>query len=309
MKDYGFPFRITKSLLKTAQKSRAIKRQFYPTPAENYLSAGRFDPFEEKKHSPIKGVIHRYSERILIILSNICAANCRFCTRKYLFQKNEKPLTKSDLEKIIIYLKSKPKVNEVIFSGGDPLMTPQLLMIALEKITFLPQIKILRIHTRVPVAEPDLITEDFLSFISKMEKPLYISLHFEHPDELTPECQKTIFQLRKSGAILLSQTVFLKGINDNYNDLFVLFKRLSELGVRPYSLFRCDPVAGVKHFIVPLEKEIVIATKLRKNLSGIACPLYVIDTPQGTGKIPVPLSFWQANLNEFSDFDGKKIKL
>ncbi|HOL53996.1 MAG TPA: lysine 2,3-aminomutase, partial [Candidatus Paceibacterota bacterium] len=137
----------------------------------------------------------------------------------------------------------------------------------------------------------------------------YVGIHFEHPDELTPETIKACEKLRKAGAILYSQSVFLKGVNDSYEVLYELFSRLIEIGVKPYYLYRCDPVQGIEHFRVPFEKEIKIATQLRKNLSGLAWPTYVIDTPNGNGKIPVPLEFWQFDKKEFKDFLGKKHKV
>ncbi len=138
---------------------------------------------------------------------------------------------------------------------------------------------------------------------------IYLSLHFEHPDEITAPVIKVVSRLRGAGAILLSQSVFLKGVNDDYEVLKELFNRLVELGIRPYYLYRCDPVVGSEHFIVPFDKEIEIMTKLRKELSGIACPTYVIDTPNGSGKIPVPLNFWQFDKKSFTDYNDKEIKI
>jgi lysine 2,3-aminomutase len=173
----------------------------------------------------------------------------------------------------------------------------------------LPQIKIIRLHTRVPVSNPQLIRKEVLKTFSQLKQPLYLSIHFEHPDELTPQTIKAINNLRKTGAILISQSVFLKGINDSYKILEELFTKITELGIRPYYIYHCDPVRGIEHFIVPIKKEIEIMTKLRKNLSGIAFPTHVIDSPNGSGKIPVPMDFWKFNKKHFKDFKGKKIKI
>jgi len=207
------------------------------------------------------------------------------------------------------YLLSRPEINEAVISGGDPLTAPQLLIYALKKFKKLKQIKIIRIHTRVPVSNPKLLTVKLLNSIKLIKQPVYVSIHFEHPDELTKPTIKAIHDLRKAGAILLSQSVFLKGVNDNYEILFDLFTKISQLGIRPYYIYRCDPVKGAEHFIVPFEKEIEIMTKLRSNLSGIACPLYVIDTPNGSGKVPVPLNFWKFDKKSFIDYGGKLINL
>jgi len=305
--------KISKHLQKLAQKSKAIRKQFYPSPEEEKYSRRAFiDPLLEDQCKTVKGLIHKYSTRVLIELSLNCASFCRFCTRRREVSDIEKgKLSKSDIEKMIDYVKSQPEINEIILSGGDPLTVAKLLIYSLNKFSKLKQIKILRVHTRVPVSDPRLLTKEILNALSmtQKKKTLYFSIHFEHPDELTPETIKAIKALRKTGVILLSQSVFLKGINDSYKVLAELFTRLSELGVRPYYIYHCDLVRGIEHFICPIKKEIEIMTKLRKNISGIAFPFHVVDTPNGSGKIPVPLNFWKIKSSSFSDFQNKKIKM
>lgn len=207
----------------------------------------------------------------------------------------------------IDYLLEHPEVREVIISGGDPfIVNDGLFDYALSKISELESIKVLRIGTRVPISEPTLVNSAKLESIRKINIPAYVGLHFEHPSELTGETLKSINELRKTGAILYSQSVFLKGVNDNYDTLFQLFTELFEAGVRPYYIYRCDPVPGCDHFRVDLDEERNIMTKLRKTLSGLACPTYVIDAPFGSGKIPVPLDFWNADISRYSDFDDKE---
>lgn len=215
--------------------------------------------------------------------------------------------TKKDVNNMAFYLEKHPEISEAIFSGGDPLTAPEMLIYALKRIGALAQIKIVRVHTRVPISEPRLMTEKMFQELEKVKQTLYVSLHFEHPDEITPPTVKIIKRLRSIGAILLCQSVFLRGVNDDYEIFYDLFKRLTELGVRPYYIYRCDPVKGAEHFIVPMEKELAIMTKLRQNLSGIAYPTYLIDTPTGSGKIPVPLLFWDFEKDHFTDFGGKRI--
>jgi len=305
--------KISNHLRKLAEKSRAIRKQFFPSPKEKLFSPGvSLDPLLEEKYKKVKGLIHKYPKRVLIELTLNCASFCRFCTRRREVSDIEKGrLSKGDVEKIINYIKSHPEINEVIFSGGDPLTVPDLLIYTLDRFSKLKQIKILRVHTRVPVSDPRLLTKEILNALSRVQKKktLYFSIHFEHPDELTPKTIKAIKDLRKTGAILLSQSAFLKGINDSYRVLGKLFTRLSELGVRPYYIFHCDLVKGIEHFIVPIEKEIEIMTKLRKNISGIAFPFHTIDAPHGSGKIPIPQKFWKFNESSFKDFKGKKIKM
>lgn len=304
--------KINEHLKKLAEKSEAVRKQFYPSEKEKEISPNAFaDPLLEDKFSPIKGLCHKYPRRVLVELTLDCASFCRFCTRRRKVSDIEKGRTeKKDIEKMIEYVQSKPEINEVIFSGGDPLVVQNLLEYAIKRFSNLTRVKILRVHTRVPVSNPLLVTKKTLKIFSQIKKQaFYLSIHFEHPDELTPETVKAIKALRETGAILLSQSVFLKGINDSYEVLGELFTKLPELGVRPYYIYRCDLVRGAEHFIVPIEKEIEIMTKLRKNLSGIAFPTYVIDALQGSGKIPAPLNFWKFNCSSFVDFEDKEIKI
>lgn len=281
--------KVSHHLEKLTKKSVAIKKQFFPSPKENqYSKKASDDPLREEKHQKVKGLYHKYPRRVLIELTRQCPAHCRFCTRRRkIGQTEESSLSERDLLKMIDYVQSRPEINEVIFSGGEPLLVPELLTAALKKFSRLKQIKVLRIHTRAPVSQPRLVSQKILRFFARIKKqPLYLCLHFNHPDELTRQTIRVVKALRKAGVILLSQTVFLKGVNDSYQVLAGLFTRLIELGVKPYYLFHCDLVRGVEHFIVPLKKEIEIATKLRKNLSGLAFPLHGVDAPSGFDKIP-----------------------
>ncbi|MDO8424743.1 MAG: KamA family radical SAM protein [bacterium] len=303
--------KISKHLRRIAESSKAVRRQFFPSKEESCFSERAFiDPLLEDKFSPVKGLCYKYSRRVLIELTMDCASFCRFCTRRRKVSDIKKGiLTKKDIKKIADFIKSNHKINEVIFSGGDPLTVPDLLAFALKKISLLPRIKIIRVHTRVPISDPGLLSKKVLRAISGIKRlPVYLSLHFEHPDELTTETIEAVRALRKTGAILLSQSVFLKGINDSCKTLERLFTKLTELGIRPYYIYHCDLVRGAEHFIVPLEKEIRIMTKLRKNLSGIAFPFHVIDSPNGSGKIPIPLNFWQFDKSYFKDFNEKPIE-
>lgn len=305
--------KISKHLQSLAVKSPAVKKQFYPQADEEIFSSrALIDPLLEDTNKKTRGLVHKYPKRVLIELTLSCAAYCRFCTRRREVSDVKKGvLNVADINNMVSYLKSVPTINEVILSGGDPLTAPKLLITALKKFSAMPQIKILRVHTRVPVSDPRFVTKEILRSLSSAakKKTLYLSVHFEHPDELTSRTIKAIENLRKTGAIMLSQSVFLKGVNDSYEVLESLFTSLSELGIRPYYIYRCDLVRGSEHFIVPIEKEVEIMTKLRKNLSGIAFPQYVVDTPNGSGKIPVPLGFWKCDYGKFQDFENKEIKM
>jgi lysine 2,3-aminomutase len=303
---------ISPHLMKLAKNSVAIRKQFYPNKLEKIHSElSLIDPLLEDQFVKVRGLIHKYPGRVLITLTMSCAAYCRFCTRRRMVSDIEKGLLcDNDLTVMVEYLKAHPEVYEVIFSGGDPVTARILLIKALKKISALKSIKVIRIHTRVPVSSPDLFKDDLIETIAAIKKqPVYISIHFEHPDELSAPTIKLVKKLRSAGAILMSQSVFLKGVNDNVEVLKTLFTRLSELGIRPYYIYRCDPVVGAEHFIVPFDREVEIMTKLRSKISGIACPTYVIDTPNGAGKIPVPLNYWEYKKSQFIDFWGKKIKV
>lgn len=308
----GLMVSVSSHLRKLALKSPAVRKQFYPSD-EEYLctSSSYLDPLLEEKFTKTKGLVHKYPGRVLVTLTASCAAYCRFCTRRRMVGDVQRgKLGKKDVDKMVGYLISNPSVNEVILSGGDPLTVPDLLIYAINKIKRLSQVKIIRIHTRIPVSNPRGVTPEILRAIESVDRqPVYFSVHFEHPDELTRPTIAAIIALRRAGAILLSQSVFLKGVNDSFETLSRLFTELAQLGVRPYYLYRCDPVKGAEHFMVPIAREIEIMTKLRSALSGIAYPNYVIDSPNGSGKIPVPLDFWRFEKEEFKDFEGKKIKV
>jgi len=305
--------KISDHLKKLAKKSPAIHREFYFSKKELQVKEDKFcsiDPLLEEEHTEVRGLIYKYPGRVLILLTLNCASYCRFCTRRRSVSDIKKGnLTTEDINRMAEFLKKHKEIKEVILSGGDPLTVPHLLKYALKVFSALPQIKVIRIGTRAPVSNPKLVNNDLIRIIQKIPQPVYVLIHFEHPDELTKETIEACKKLRKAGAILYSQSVFLKGVNDSYKILYDLFSRLIEIGIKPYYLYRCDPVEGISHFRVPFEKEIKIATQLRKNLSGLAWPTYVIDTPYGAGKIPVPLDFWKFNKKEFRDFLGKKHKV
>jgi lysine 2,3-aminomutase len=281
-------FKVNPYLEKLAQKSKAVKKEFYPTPEEkNSLGS---DPLEEDKHMPVFGLVHKYPNRVLVLLTLNCGAYCRFCTRRRSVSDVVKgEISIADLKKMVTYIKSHLQVNEVILSGGDPLTVPDTLKAALKIFGSLKQIKIIRIGTRLPVSLPSAIDNQLLNILkTSIRQPLYLIIHFEHPDELTKETQLVIKKLRESGCVLLSQTVFLKGINDNVKVLEELFTNLVTLGVLPYYIFHNDGPSGTKHFTVPFKQEAKIMEDLRKRVGGLACPTYALDIAKSPYKIPLP---------------------
>ena len=271
--------------------SEFIRKQYF---VNGYPESDAYsDPLMEDKHEVIKGLIHKYPNRALIKVSYECASHCRFCTRIRQIGSQEGRLNETDIENIIDYLIQHPEIDDVILSGGDPLYTPIITQKLLAKIKAVETVKVMRIGTRMPFQSPvsfaSQLVSDLLNDIDQIGriKPFYLLLHIEHPDELTPETTAVISRLRTLKVTLLAQTVFLKDINDNFETLYTLFKRLYHLGVQPYYLYHCDQVKGLEHFHGDMVKEKEIAVKLREHLSGIACPLFVEDIENGYGKVPV----------------------
>ncbi len=260
------------------------------------------DPIGDESHSPIPGIVHRYPNRCLLMLTNICPVHCRFCFRRNLLSHNQ-----ADFEKSMQYIEEHTELWEVILSGGDPFMfTDYFLAKIITRLKQINHIKIIRFHTRTPAVYPKRVTPEFLKIISKAQP--FIVLHINHPKEITRDFIDCVNGLKGTGAILLSQTVLMKDVNDDEKTLGLLFKKLIEIGVKPYYLHHLDLAAGTHHFRVSVEKGKSIMQKLRGNLSGICLPEYVIDTPGGYGKIPV---FWfkhiAKNMYKATSFEGKNI--
>lgn len=304
--------RLSPHLAKLTKTCPEIYRQFvYSDLEKKEKREGLEDPLIEEEYTATRGLVHKYGNRALVLLTMNCAAYCRFCTRRRSVSDIKKGvITETDLNKMVAYVKKHPEIKELIFSGGDPLTVPALLKQALKKLGMLPQIKIVRIGTRTPVSNPRLVNSAAITALKQIKnKPLYVLVNFEHPAEITKATEVAIKRLQANCTMVLSQSVSLRGVNDSVETLYKLFTRLVEIGVKPYYFFRCDPVKGAEHFIVPFKKEVAMFTKLRSRLSGLATPLYVIDAPDGAGKIPVPLDYWVYKKDKFKDFNGKTIKI
>lgn len=273
------------------------------------MKADKSDPLMEEKYSPLPGLIHKYSNRVLVIITSKCAEYCDFCTRKRI-RGSDFEISEQQLIAIKKYLVKNKKIKEVIFSGGDPLMAPEPLIKALDVLGKVKSVKIIRIHTKIPVVRPQLVNRKIINTLSaESAKPLYLCLHINHPKEINSLSIAAVERLRKAGVILLSQTVFIKGLNDSVSVLERLFSQLIELGIKPYYLFHCDPVCGNKKYIVSINKEIKIVSELRRRLSGLAFPMHAIDAPAGLGKVLAPTDYWNFNSSFFRDFSGKKIRI
>jgi len=244
------------------------------------------DPLAEKKYSPAKGIVRKYSDRVIFCPTYACPTRCEFCFRKNIVDGINGQLSEKEIAAAIGYIKKDKKIREVILSGGDPLfLDNKTLSDILKNLSAIPHIRLLRIHTRIPVTLPTRIT-DKLVFILKKSKTLWIVVHINHPKEISPQFKKAVAKFSAAGIPVLSQSVLLHGINDNFETLKKLFYGLVELGIKPYYLHQCDPARGTKKFWVDLKKGKKIMRQLRKSISGICLPTYVEDSPH-RGKTPL----------------------
>jgi lysine 2,3-aminomutase len=277
------------SLINPNDPYNALGKTVLPTVQEYCKGAGESsDPLCEQADSPVPDLVHRYPDRVLLLASGSCAANCRYCTRTRLTGKESKTLqTGTNLENAFRYIENHREIRDVIISGGDPLiLSDGRLDRILSRLRSISHVQIIRIGTKVPVVLPQRITVELTGMLKKYH-PLFMSIHFTHPFELTPEVKQACERLADAGIPLGSQTVLLRGINDDAELLMELYHKLLMNRVRPYYLYQCDPVPGSAHFRTPVVKGLEIIQALRGHTSGYAIPHFVIDAPGGGGKIPL----------------------
>ena len=276
------------SLMDPINPNCPIRRQAIPRIEEIRLSKNEMvDPLGEDTHSPVPGLVHRYPDRVLLLVTDQCAVYCRYCTRRRLVGSNERSITQGNFEEVLKYLKSHRKVRDVLLSGGDPLLLEnERLEEMLSRLRAIPHIELLRIGTRVPVTLPQRITSGLVRMLKKYH-PLMISIHFTHPKEITDQVRRACSELADGGIPLGSQTVLLKGINDKPYIMKKLVQELLKIRVRPYYIYQCDLAMGTEHFRTSVATGIQIMEKLRGHTTGYAVPTYVVDAPGGGGKIPL----------------------
>lgn len=303
----NFPFLITKyyaDIINWKDEDDPLKKMFLINDLENEVQKYELtDPIGDKKYSPVAGIIHKYENRCLLNLTNACAVHCRFCFRKNLLTKN-----KNNLNASLKYLQEHKKIWEVILSGGDPfVLTNTFLKETILKLKKIKHIKLIRFHTRVPAVYPKRITEEFVGII-KLATPVTIIIHINHPSEITTEFKSAVRKLKKTNAFILSQSVLLKGINNDAKILGDLFKQLMEIGIKPYSLYHLDLTAGTNHFRTSIKEGKAIMNEIAKNISRICVPEYTVDIPGGLGKIPVS-QLQETKNNEYTaiNYLGKKV--
>lgn len=256
------------------------------------------DPLGEDHQSPIPGLVHRYPDRVLFLLLDFCSTYCRYCTRSRVVGHGRLSPAKARWEKAMNYIANTPSVRDVLLSGGDPLiLNDDRLEWVLSRLRQIPHVEIIRIGTKVPAVLPQRITPKLVKMLKRYH-PLWMSLHFVHPDECTKETIKACAMLADAGIPLGSQTVLLKGINDSVQTMKDLMHALMKMRVRPYYLYQCDPITGSGHFRTPIEKGLDIIRGLRGFTTGYAVPTYVVDAPGGGGKIPLMPDYVQEHTTE-----------
>ena len=276
------------SLLDRTDADQPLRRTVMPSPGEFVRAPGEADdPLGEDKHSPVPGLVHRYPDRVLLLAHDFCSTYCRYCTRSRVVGHGEIKPNEERLEQALDYIRATPTIRDVLISGGDPLtMSDERIDWLLAMVRSIPHVEFVRLGTKVPAVLPQRVTPQLVRVLRKYH-PLWMSLHFTHPDECTVESHLACTRLADAGIPLGSQTVLLRGINDNVETMKRLVHKLLLMRVRPYYLYQCDPISGSSHFRTPVSKGLEIIEGLRGNTTGYAVPTYVIDAPGGGGKIPL----------------------
>lgn len=277
-------------LINPADPADPIARQFIPDARElDHRPAERPDPIGDEAHSPVRGIVHRYPDRVLLKLAGICPVYCRFCFRREMVGPGAgASLTSEELAGALAYIEATPRVWEVILTGGDPLiLSPRRIAEVTAALGQISHVKVLRWHTRVPIVAPERITDELLGALRRSTKAVYVSVHANHPREITGAARAALARLAEAGVALVSQTVLLKGVNNDAATLEALMRALVEARVKPYYLHHADLAPGTAHFRTTIAEGQALMRALRGRLSGLAQPTYVLDIPGGHGKVPV----------------------
>lgn len=277
-------------LIDPADAADPIARQFVPAPEELISTPGEDpDPIGDDIHSPVDGIVHRYRDRVLLKPTHTCAVYCRFCFRREMVgPEGLSNLTPAQLDAAFAYIAGRPEIWEVIVTGGDPLvLSPRRLADLMDRLEAIDHVKIVRFHTRVPAVDPEAISDDLIAALKRTSKTVYVALHANHVRELTPAARAACARIIDAGIPMLSQTVLLKGINDDPVTLAELMRAFVEMRIRPYYLHHHDLAPGTSHLRTSLAEGQTIMRALRGDLSGLAQPTYILDIPGGHGKAPV----------------------
>ena len=265
-----------------------IRRQCIPTITETHISkADLRDPLSEDEDSPVPGLTHRYPDRVLFLITDMCSMYCRHCTRRRFAGQHDCQSPADRIQQGIDYIARTPQVRDVLLSGGDALMVnDNMLESIIQRLRAIPHVEIIRLGTRTPVVCPQRITDNLCNMLKKYH-PIWVNTHFNHPHEITPESSAACERLANAGIPLGNQSVLLRGVNDCTYVMKDLVRKLVKIRVRPYYIYQCDLSMGLEHFRTPVSKGIEIIEALRGHTSGFAVPTFVIDAPGGGGKTPV----------------------
>ena len=277
-------------LIDCADPADPIARQFVPDVRElQHLPGERADPLDEARLTPVPGVVHRYPDRVLVKLTHACPVYCRFCFRREVVGPGgPQALSDAALTAALAYIAGNPGIWEVILTGGDPLvLSPRRVAEVTQRLSAVDTVKVLRWHTRVPAVDPGRITDSLAAALRSPAKAVYLALHANHPRELTPAVRAACARLTDAGIVMVSQTVLLRGVNDDPETLAALMRAFVECRIKPYYLHHPDPAPGTSRFRLSIAEGQAIVSQLRGRLSGLAQPTYVLDIPGGHGKVPV----------------------
>jgi len=276
-------------LIDRADPGDPIARQFVPDIAELTSTPDeRADPIGDDAHSPVEGIVHRYPDRVLLKLVNVCAVYCRFCFRRETVGPGRRMLAPEQLDTALAYLRAHREIWEVILTGGDPLvLSARRLGVVIRRIAAIDHVKIIRLHTRLPVVAPDRITPSLVRALKAAGKTTYVALHANHARELTPQVRAACARIVDAGIPMVSQSVLLRGVNDDVKTLEGLMRALVECRIKPYYLHHGDLAPGTAHFRTTIAQGQALMRALRGRVSGLAQPAYVLDIPGGHGQVPV----------------------
>ncbi|SER34933.1 L-lysine 2,3-aminomutase [Faunimonas pinastri] len=277
-------------LIDAADPGDPIARQFVPDAAElHHLPEERDDPIGDHPHSPVPGLVHRYPDRVLLKLVHVCPVYCRFCFRREMVGPSQPTMLSDEtLDEALAYVAARPEIWEVVITGGDPLiLSPRRIAELGERLATIEHVKVVRWHSRVPVVTPDRVDAAMASALRIAGKAIYVVVHSNHPRELTPPACAALATLADAGIPLLSQSVLLRGVNDDPAVLGLLMRRFVENRVKPYYLHHGDLAPGTSHFRTTIDEGQAVMRALRGRFSGLCQPTYVLDIPGGHGKVPV----------------------
>jgi lysine 2,3-aminomutase len=276
------------ALIDRGDPNDPVARQFVPDIAELTTTADeRADPIGDDAHSPVEGIVHRYPDRVLLKLVNVCAVYCRFCFRREMVGPGKQMLSAATLDAALAYVRAQPEIWEVILTGGDPLvLSARRLGEVIKRIAGIDHVKILRLHTRLPVVSPEKITSALVRALKASGKTTYVALHANHSRELTPAVRAACSRIVDAGIPMVSQSVLLRGVNDDVKTLEDLMRVFVECRIKPYYLHHADLAPGTSHFRTTIAEGQALIRALRGRVSGLAQPAYVLDIPGGYGKVP-----------------------